>query len=49
MAVAGIRVAGRTGEPGALSLAGLLLSFFAVLVWVGCVGAWHAQAWSLLR
>jgi hypothetical protein len=49
MAVAGIRVSGRTGEPAVLSVAGLLLSCFAVLVWIGCVAAWHAQAWSLLQ
>ncbi len=49
MAVAGIRVSGRTSEPAALSVTGLLLSSFAVLVWVGCVGAWHSQASSLLR
>jgi hypothetical protein len=48
MAVAGLRVANRGGEPAVLCLAGFLLSIFATLVWIGCVGAWHSQAWRIL-
>jgi hypothetical protein len=48
IAVAGIRVSGRTGEPAVLCLVGLLLSLFAALLWIACVASWHSQAWPML-
>ena len=49
IAVAGIRVSGRTDEPAVLCVIGLLLALFAVLVWIGCGVAWHSQSWYLFR
>lgn len=43
-AMGGFRAARRTGEHPILCVAGLLLSLFATLVWVGCLASWHSQA-----
>jgi len=48
MAVAGIRHAGRTGEPTVLCVSGLLLALFSASVWIGCAPAWHEQARRML-
>ena len=44
IAVGGVKVSGRTGESAILCVAGLLLALFAALLWIACVGSWHAQA-----
>jgi hypothetical protein len=48
IAATGIRVSRRTGEPAVLCMPALLLALFAALVWIGCVGSWHSQAWHML-
>jgi hypothetical protein len=49
---AGIRgqvVARRTGEPTALGGVGMLLSLFAIGLWLACGFAWHLQVYQFIR
>ena len=49
IAVRGLFVAGRTGEPRVLCWAGVLLTIGAIVLWLACGFAWHLQAARFIR
>src|SRR5262245_42612979 len=49
IAVNGLFVSGRTGEPRVLCWVGVLLTLGAIALWLACALSWHLQAGRFIR